>query len=159
MTHLANADDTQDSMTINQLALFNDTVHALSPVPLERSIANSAGILAWQQAITEWVRPGVMLYGISPFANATGTEFNLKPVMSLYSRLIAIKHIHQGETVGYGGGWCCEQDTTLGVVAIGYADGYPRYANGYARFSQWTACAIDWAGVYGYDYCRFRRTK
>jgi alanine racemase len=126
MTHLANADNKQDAMTTRQLTLFNETVSAL--MPLERSIANSAGILAWQTAITEWVRPGIMLYGISPFADSTGEQLGLKAIMSLHSRLIAVKRISKGETVGYGGGWLCEQDTLLGVVAIGYADGYPRYA-------------------------------
>jgi alanine racemase len=129
MTHLANADDKHDAMTLKQLALFNDT---LATLPLdrgrERSIANSAGILAWSQAISDWVRPGIMLYGISPFAESTGEELGLKPIMSLHSRLIAVKPIAKGDTVGYGGSWLCEQDTTLGVVAIGYADGYPRYA-------------------------------
>lgn len=129
MTHLANADDKNDAMTLKQLALFNNT---LATLPLdssnERSIANSAGILAWPQAITDWVRPGIMLYGISPFAESTGIELGLKPIMSLHSRLIAVKPITTGDTVGYGGGWVCEQDTILGVVAIGYADGYPRYA-------------------------------
>ena len=126
MTHLANADNQQDAMTQKQLTLFNETVSAF--MPLERSIANSAGILAWQTAITEWVRPGIMLYGISPFAESTGEQLGLKAIMSLHSRLIAVKQISKGETVGYGGGWICEQDTLLGVVAIGYADGYPRYA-------------------------------
>lgn len=129
MTHLANADDKEDAMTLKQLALFDDT---LATLPLsagnERSIANSAGILAWPQAITDWVRPGIMLYGISPFAEFTGAELGLKPIMSLHSRLIAVKTVIKGDTVGYGGRWVCERDTLLGVVAIGYADGYPRYA-------------------------------
>lgn len=131
MTHLANADDKHDTMTLKQLALFNDTLATLMPKlepSNERSIANSAGILAWQQAISDWVRPGIMLYGISPFAETTGEQLGLKPIMSLHSRLIAVKAVTKGDTVGYGGSWVCEQDTTLGVVAIGYADGYPRYA-------------------------------
>lgn len=129
MTHLANADDKTDAMTGKQLALFNDTLAGLKPdAGSERSIANSAGILAWPQAITDWVRPGIMLYGISPFAEATGAELGLKPIMSLHSRLIAVKPIAKGDTVGYGGSWLCEQESILGVVAIGYADGYPRYA-------------------------------
>ncbi len=129
MTHLASADDKHDSMTLQQITLFNDTLASLKlPPNSERSIANSAGILAWQQAVTEWVRPGIMLYGISPFAESTGEQLGLKPIMSLHSRLIAVKPIAKGDTVGYGGSWRCEQDTTLGVVAIGYADGYPRYA-------------------------------
>lgn len=125
MTHLANADDRHDDTTLRQLRLFNDTVANL---PGERSIANSAGILGWPQALADWVRPGVMLYGISPFPDSTGPELGLKPVMSLHSRLIAVKQLEQGERVGYGVGWLCEKATTLGVVAIGYGDGYPRYA-------------------------------
>jgi alanine racemase len=125
MTHLANADDKQDATTLKQIRLFNETVAALGN---ERSIANSAGILAWQEALTDWVRPGVMLYGISPFADSTGEQLGLKPVMGLHSRLIAVKPIATGDKVGYSGTWTCIKPTTLGVVAIGYGDGYPRYA-------------------------------
>ncbi len=127
MTHLANADDKQDATTLKQISLFNDTVAGLLSLD-ERSIANSAGILAWKEALTDWVRPGVMLYGISPFPDSTGEQLGLKPVMELHSRLIAVKHIAKGDKVGYGGTWMCEKPTTLGVVAIGYGDGYPRYA-------------------------------
>lgn len=125
MTHLANADDKNDDMTLKQILQFNQTVAAY---PGQRSIANSAGILGWPQSLTDWVRPGVMLYGISPFPDSTGQELGLKPVMSLHSRLIAVKQIEAGETVGYGGRWMCDKSTALGVVAIGYGDGYPRYA-------------------------------
>lgn len=125
MTHLANADDKTDPMTLKQIRLFNDTVAGLSG---PRSIANSAGILGWPESLAEWVRPGIMLYGISPFADSTGEQLKLKPVMSLHSRLIAVKSIKQGDTVGYGGTWLCQQSSTMGVVAIGYGDGYPRYA-------------------------------
>ena len=125
MTHLANADDKQDATTLKQISLFNDTVGLL---PGQRSIANSAGILAWKEALTDWVRPGVMLYGVSPFPDSTGEQLGLKPVMALHSRLIAVKPIAKGDKVGYSGTWVCEKPTTLGVVAIGYGDGYPRYA-------------------------------
>jgi len=125
MTHLANADDKADPKTPQQIALFNDT---LENFPGERSIANSAGVLGWQEALADWVRPGVMLYGISPFPELTGRELGLKPVMGLYSQLIAVKPVHQGETVGYSGTWRCPEETLLGVVAVGYGDGYPRYA-------------------------------
>jgi alanine racemase len=91
-------------------------------------MANSAGILGWKQSLTDWVRPGVMLYGISPFPDSTGEQMGLKPVMSLHSRLIAVKPIEQGDTVGYGGSWLCKKSTILGVAAIGYGDGYPRHA-------------------------------
>jgi alanine racemase len=131
MTHLANADARQDDMTLKQIALFNDTLNNLSPkltAANERSIANSAGILAWKAALSDWVRPGVMLYGLSPFPESTGEQLGLKPIMSLHSRLIAVKPVLKGDSVGYGSSWLCEQDSMLGVVAIGYADGYPRYA-------------------------------
>jgi alanine racemase len=131
MTHLANADDKQDATTLNQISLFNDTLAAFSPglkSSNERSIANSAGILAWKEAISDWVRPGVMLYGISPFPDSTGERLGLRPIMALHSRLIAVKPIATGDKVGYSGTWVCEKPTTLGVVAIGYGDGYPRYA-------------------------------
>jgi alanine racemase len=130
MTHLANADDKQDATTLKQISLFNDTLGALSGLESsnERSIANSAGILAWKEALADWVRPGVMLYGISPFPDSTGERLGLKPIMGLHSRLIAVKPIATGDKVGYSGTWVCEKPTTLGVVAIGYGDGYPRYA-------------------------------
>ncbi|MFU8789099.1 MAG: alanine racemase [Methylobacter sp.] len=125
MTHFANADDISDDKTLKQINLFKETVAGL---PGEHSLANSAAILAWEGALSDWVRPGIMLYGISPFPDATGQQLGLKPVMSLHSRLIAVKPIEAGDTVGYGGSWTCEQATMLGVVAIGYGDGYPRYA-------------------------------
>lgn len=125
MTHLANADDKHDDTTLKQIHLFNE---AVAPYPGQRSIANSAGILGWKEALTGWVRPGVMLYGISPFPEATGQQLGLKPVMALHSRLIAVKPIEKGDTVGYGGNWRCDKSTLLGVVAIGYGDGYPRHA-------------------------------
>ncbi|MEQ1529529.1 MAG: alanine racemase [Methylococcales bacterium] len=125
MTHLASADDLQDAKTLQQISLFTSTVAGYAG---EHSIANSAGILGWQQSLTDWVRPGVMLYGISPFPDSTGTQLGLKPIMGLHSQLIAVKSIDKGDTVGYGGSWVCAEPTTLGVVAIGYGDGYPRYA-------------------------------
>lgn len=125
MTHFASADDMDDDKTLKQISLFNETVADYSG---ERSMANSAGILGWRQSLTDWVRPGVMLYGISPFPDSTGEQLGLKPIMELHSQLIAVKQIEKGDTVGYGGNWTCEKPTTLGVVAIGYGDGYPRYA-------------------------------
>jgi alanine racemase len=125
ITHLANADDKNDVKTLAQIQLFKETV---SDFEGECSIANSAGLLAWQESLTDWVRPGLMLYGISPFAEQTGEQLGLKPVMSLYSKLIAVKQLEAGEKVGYSGTWICDKPTRLGVIAIGYGDGYPRYA-------------------------------
>jgi alanine racemase len=124
-THLATADDKASTFTTQQIDLFNN---AIALYEGERSIANSAGILAWRDAINDWVRPGIMLYGISPFPGSTGLGLGLEPVMGLYSKLIAVKPVAKGETVGYGKSWLCNKDTTIGIVAVGYGDGYPRYA-------------------------------
>ncbi len=124
ITHFANADDLLDDKTRRQIDLFND---AVKDYPGQRSIANSAGIIGWPNVISDWVRPGLMLYGCSPFAGKTGADFGLKPVMSLHSRLIAVKNVAAGETVGYSGTWTCRQPTRLGVVSIGYGDGYHRH--------------------------------
>jgi alanine racemase len=125
MTHFANADDKNDSKTTQQIQLFNELTANCEG---EKSMANSAGILAWQDSQTDWVRSGIMLYGISPFPDSTGAEFNLKPVMSLHSHLISVRDISAGETVGYSGTWTSSSATKLGVIAIGYGDGYPRHA-------------------------------
>lgn len=125
MTHFASADDVNDDKTLKQISLFNETVAEYAG---ERSMANSAGILGWEQSLSDWVRPGIMLYGISPFPDSIGPQLGLRPVMELHSRLIAVKKIEVGDTVGYGGSWMCEKPTTMGIVAIGYGDGYPRYA-------------------------------
>jgi len=90
-------------------------------VPL--SMANSAGILGWPESHGDWVRPGIMLYGASPFAAPVDA---LEPVMNFRSRLISVKKVRAGEAVGYGGNWQAPEDMPLGVVAAGYADGYPR---------------------------------
>ena len=123
MTHLANADDQEDTKTLAQIELFHQTVKKYSG---ELSIANSAGVLGWSESLADWVRPGLMLFGVSPFAEKTGVEFGLRQVMSLHSRIIATKQIKLGDTVGYGSQWQCQKPTLLGVVAIGYGDGYPR---------------------------------
>lgn len=125
MTHLANADVLTDPVTGRQLDLFADNVSGL---PGERSIANSAGLLAWDQSLAEWVRPGIALYGVSPFPHRTAPEDGLKPVMTLRARLIAVKQLKAGDAIGYGGDWVCHYPTRLGVAAIGYGDGYPRHA-------------------------------
>ncbi len=125
MTHFANADDIYDNKTLKQISLFNETVAGLSG---ECSLANSAGVLGWETSLSDWVRPGIMLYGISPFPGSTGQQLGLKPVMTLQSRLIAVKQLNVDDTVGYGGSWTCSKPTVLGVVSIGYGDGYPRHA-------------------------------
>ena len=130
MSHLANADDRTDVMTEHQYQLFNRIRQQLSSsieVPIT-SLANSAGILGWTQTHLDWVRPGIMLYGASPFQHQTGIEHHLQPVMTLKSQLIAINFHKRDEHVGYGGSWRCPEDMPVGVIAIGYGDGYPRHA-------------------------------
>ncbi len=125
MTHFANADDAANASTRAQIALFRAKVNGAG---LETSLANSAGIVAWPESHADWVRPGIMLYGGSPLLGKTAAELDLKPVMTLESALIAVHHRRQGEAIGYGGDFTCPEDMPVGVVAIGYGDGYPRHA-------------------------------
>ncbi|HET9695016.1 MAG TPA: alanine racemase [Steroidobacteraceae bacterium] len=122
-THLASADDRRDPMTQRQLQAFAE---ATAGQPGARSIANSAGVLAWPTARADWVRPGLMLYGVSPFPSGTGTDLGLRPAMTLRTEVIAVKTVRSGESVGYGGSWTAQRDTRMAVVAAGYGDGYPR---------------------------------
>lgn len=130
MTHLANADDRDDPYTAQQLKTFYEAIAFNDPQSADVicSIANSAGVLGWPDSHADWVRPGIMLYGVSPFVDSTGAEHDLQAVMSLQSELIAVNHFKKGDTVGYGGSWTCPEAMPVGVVAIGYGDGYPRHA-------------------------------
>lgn len=125
MTHLARADELHHPYTHRQLALF---AGASRDLPAPRSLANSAAMLAWPAAIADWVRPGIMLYGASPLGERHPSAARLQPVMTLESALIAIRDLRPGETIGYGGRFLCTRPTRVGVVAAGYADGYPRHA-------------------------------
>ncbi len=125
MTHFSSADDKHSHVTRQQIEIFNKVVDSY---PGEKSLANSAGVIAWQEAQSDWVRPGIMLYGVSPFNEYHGVDLGLHPVMSLHARLISVKIIKPGDAVGYSGTWVCNKETRLGVVAIGYGDGYPRTA-------------------------------
>lgn len=88
-------------------------------------LGNSAGIVSWPQSRTTYVRPGIIMYGISPYNNKTGEDLGLKPVMTLKSFLISIRKVKTGDKVGYGATWVAPYDTIIGVVAAGYGDGYP----------------------------------
>jgi alanine racemase len=125
MTHFASADEPTDPATRHQIERF---AHAAQGLGLARSFCNSAGVLAWPEAHAEWIRPGVMLYGISPLPGRTGPDEGLAPVMTVATALIAVREVHAGETVGYGGAWRAVEPTRIGIAALGYADGYPRHA-------------------------------
>lgn len=122
MTHLAEADDRDSGRTRVQLECF---ARLTADLPGERSIANSAGLIGWPAARADWVRPGLLLYGVSPFADSTGTELGLRPAMTLESRVIAVKQLAPGDRVGYGGTWVAPRAARIAVVAAGYGDGYP----------------------------------
>ena len=122
ITHLASADETSSQLTKNQIER-SDSFCVKINTTCEKSIANSAGILGWNDAITDWVRPGLMLYGVSPFANKTGLELGLKPVMQLETEIIAIHNIKKGEGIGYNHKFIADKGMTIGIIAIGYADG------------------------------------
>jgi alanine racemase len=93
-----------------------------------RSLANSAATLRFPETHFDWVRPGIMLYGCSPFPEETAGALGLKPVMTLSAELIAVRELRPGDRVGYGSAFVAERPMRLGVVACGYADGYPRHA-------------------------------
>jgi len=123
MTHFSTADD--EAGIDAPLALFHSRVKGLNQ-PI--SLANSATILRHPTAHADWVRPGIMLYGASPVTGTAAASYNLKPAMSLTSEIISVQTIQKGESVGYGNRFTANKTTRVGIVACGYADGYPRHA-------------------------------
>ena len=127
MTHFACADieDLEPAQRqLERLLTFRQGTGA----GLQFAAANSAALVAIPEARLDWARPGIMLYGCSPFAHRSAAEIGLKPVMSLKSALIAVRDLKAGDFVGYGALWQAKADARMGVVAVGYADGYPRHA-------------------------------
>ncbi|MFW5439975.1 MAG: alanine racemase [Methylophilaceae bacterium] len=123
MTHFATADE---SIGIAEpLKCFEAATKALTQ---PKSLANSATILRYPEAHADWVRPGIMLYGGSPIGGVPATDFDLRPAMQLASEVIAVQTIEKGEGVGYGNTFTATKQTRIGIVACGYADGYPRHA-------------------------------
>ena len=125
MTHFADADGAAGVAA--QMARYAEWTAGLSG---EATLANSAAILRYPETHADWVRPGIMLYGCSPFADASAEVLDLQPVMTLASEIIAVQEIKPGDRVGYGGTFEARQPMRIGVVACGYADGYPRHAPG-----------------------------
>lgn len=124
MTHFACADALHDPMTSQQIEKFKGVLAQLPKQPVV-SMANSAGVIGWPDARVDWVRPGLMLYGVSPFQHKIGLDLKLKPAMRLQTRLIAKTKAKKGDSVGYTGRYRCPEDMEIGVLAVGYADGYP----------------------------------
>lgn len=131
MTHFACADERDNLQTCQQIDVF----HALTQdLQGDVSLANSAAILNQPASHSrrgtgkQWVRPGIMLFGVSPFPDEDGERLGLHPVMTLKSRLIAVNACQRGDAIGYGATWRCPEDMRVGVVAAGYGDGYPRSA-------------------------------
>ncbi|OUR64106.1 alanine racemase [Methylophaga sp. 42_25_T18] len=131
MSHFANADLVDDPRNQQQMT----AILAITEDDHSISMANSAAILSFPVSHQQWLRPGLMLYGVSPFADKTAADLDLKPVMQLKSVLTAIQNIEAGEQVGYGGDWTATKDTLVGTVSIGYGDGYSRQLSNVGQVS------------------------
>lgn len=125
MMHFANADVPAHPSNQAQIACFKTLSDKLDA---ETSVSNSGAIITRLYLQQDWVRPGIMLYGSSPLLNQSAEQLALKSVMSLEAQLIAINRLNKGQSVGYGDGWICPEDMSVGIVNIGYGDGYPRHA-------------------------------
>ncbi|MFJ3467763.1 alanine racemase [Pseudomonas sp. NPDC090201] len=125
MSHFARADELESTRTDEQVAIFQTAREGLSA---EISLRNSPGVMGWPEVPSDWVRPGIMLYGATPFDQSQPVADRLQPVMTLESKVICVRELPAGEPVGYGGAFVTDRPMRIGVVAMGYADGYPRQA-------------------------------
>ncbi|MGQ7816661.1 alanine racemase [Metapseudomonas furukawaii] len=125
MSHFARADELGSSSSAEQVAVFEA---ARAGLVADVSLRNSPAVLGWPQVPSDWVRPGIMLYGATPFEVAHPLAERLQPVMTLESKIISVRELPAGQPVGYGARFVTERLTRVGVVAMGYADGYPRHA-------------------------------
>lgn len=125
MTHFACADELDLHHTHRQIESLSSVIATAGN---SVSMSNSAGVLAWPESHYQWIRPGIMLYGGSPFSTDNPHAERLRPAMTLTTELIAIRDVPTGDRVGYGGTYCCERSTRIGTIAVGYADGYSRHA-------------------------------
>ncbi|WP_414040134.1 alanine racemase [Acidithiobacillus sp. M4-SHS-6] len=127
MSHLARADHPEDPFNLQQIEVFEQVLQAFSGLTVgQHSLANSGAVLALPKAHHYWVRPGLMLYGLSPFADRNGVDIGLQPVLSWRSEIVATRQLQAGEWLGYGATWQAPAACRVGVVAAGYGDGYPR---------------------------------
>ena len=126
ISHLSHADDLSSNRTEKQLQILSEEILPLAKKrKLEFNLANSAGLLGWKESLSDWIRPGLMLFGVSPFSDFKSRE-DLLPCMTFSAPVIAVKDIKQGESVGYGGIFTAFENTRIAIVAAGYADGFPR---------------------------------
>lgn len=124
MTHFARADEAGNGATADQVARFDE---ATAGLPGPRSLANSAGVLCWPAARRDWARCGIALYGVDP-GTAAAAGLNLRPAMTAASEVMTVRELAAGEALGYGARVVAARPTRVGLVAFGYADGYPRSA-------------------------------
>jgi len=123
MSHFANAEHKDNHHTQQQIKAFQETWKTLPNAHnIPFSLANSAGVLNWQQSYGQWIRPGLMLYGINPLEE---NRLNLKPVMTLQAPIVSLRTINAGEYVGYSLRWHAQRNSLIATVALGYGDGYP----------------------------------
>jgi len=125
MTHFSCADERKNNASQKQLETF---ANVCENIKAPKSIANSAGILEWQASHADWIRPGIMLYGSSPFADSHRDEHHLQAAMTLNAPVIAIHDLKKGDSIGYGASYQCPKKMRVATIACGYADGYPRHA-------------------------------
>src|SRR5471030_1293647 len=125
MSHFARADELDCVRSNEQVAVFEAARQGLSA---EVSLRNSPSVMGWPNVSSDWVRPGIMLYGATPFGEDQAIAARLLPVMTLESKVICVRELPAGEPIGYGGGFVTDRAMRVGVVAMGYADGYPRQA-------------------------------
>ena len=147
LSHLACADDSDSAFTDQQISCFTALQ---TPIGLPRSLANSAGILAWPESRADWARPGIMLYGCNPLieaasqdsdsvsaisgrATATDPALTLRPAMQVCAPLMVVRHMQKGAGIGYSQTYHCPQDMSVGLLGIGYGDGFPRVLNADAK--------------------------
>lgn len=132
-SHFACADDKAHPLNKQQITAFDSLLNELQSTldpSIQGSLCNSAGIFNFPQVHHHWVRAGIALYGGSPVAKNTANALNLRPAMSLTAKVMAIHQLNAGETVGYGALWQAVQPSRIGIVSIGYGDGYPRVVKG-----------------------------
>ena len=125
MSHFARADELHAQSSAEQVAVFEAARQGLAA---EVSLRNSPAVLGWPEIQSDWVRPGIMLYGATPFEEVNAVAERLQPVMTLESKVISVRELPAGEPIGYGARFITDKPMRIGVVAMGYADGYPRQA-------------------------------